>query len=397
MTRRSRNRDGLLLLSGALIVSLLAAVYGRVLVKTAASPLSDFGMFLLGLRAQLAGGSFYDVTEAGRHWGAPYADNLIDLAPPHLHLLLVPLLSIRFDWAYGLWVGINVLAFAWTALVVTRELGLAWRDVTIVWSLVAVLAGHAATVACLVNGQYVWLLNVPCVLAWRALRQNRWLASFAWLGLVLSFKPYPLALAAYALWRRRLDAVGLMLLVAIATIAVGAAIFGASAYAAWLQALQKGGALQVWMFGNVSVFGVTARAMAPSPAFVPLVDATRLGDALAAAAAAGIAVVTALRVRYLDADHAWAASWLAAFLAVPLSWGYYVWFILPAVVAIVRQERWRQSLLPFACIIAFVVPPMLPNVFGWTSVSALVTGGLLCYAGAAMWWHITWPPKAAMV
>lgn len=335
-------RERVALTSGVVVCVALVVFYALVLRLMYGRAQTDFGLFFYGLKAQLSGGSFYGISEAS-HWGAPFADNLLDLAPPHLHALVWPLMPLGLTTAYTLWVALNVLAFVASIWLITRELSIAWRDVTLVWFLNGVLFARLATGSALVYGQYVWLLMLPCTLAWIDLRRGRWIRSFCWLGLVLSAKPYPAVMALYAIWHGERRAPVAMFVVAGCCALLGSVLFGIDSYLRWISALSYGGEQQMWMFGNISLFGVAARMWDTSPAFVPLGVYPLVSRFIAAVAAAAVAGASLRQLKYRNADQAWLLLWLASFLVAPLAWTYYAWWLLPALMAVGAETAMASS------------------------------------------------------
>ena len=216
-----------ILLLGACLASALVVAHLQVVLDSTRRVATDFGLFYHGLLAQRAGGSFYDVTVAS-HWPKPFANDLLDLAPPHLHLLLWPLMPLPYGAAFAAWVLLNTAAFALSVRLITRELGIAWTRSTACWFVVGVLAPPLVSLSTIAHGQYVWLLTLPLTLAWIDLRHERWVRAFGWLGLVLSAKPFPAAMVVYALWHRQFRAPLAMLGTALACAAAGTVAFGAS-------------------------------------------------------------------------------------------------------------------------------------------------------------------------
>lgn len=376
---------------GTVAAIALIVAYGNRVRAAAYSVESDFGIFLLGLKSQLAGGSFYDVTDAGRHWGSPVADNLVDLAPPHLHLLLMPLIGLPLPAAYGIWLALNTVAFLVSMVIVTRELQIVWRDVTVMWFVVAVLGAYMVSASPIITGQYVWLVMLPTTLAWRDLRRGRWTRAFGWLGLILSLKPFALAMVPYALWHRRWSALVIMGFVAGTATLVGCATFGMTSYASWLAALEYGAKQQVWMFGNLSLFGVAARLLAPSPIVEPLMDAGTPGFVVTAIVAGVVLAVSAVSVRTADTDRAWVVLWMASFLAAPLAWAYYLWWVLPPLMALARRAGWLHRAWFHLSILAFAVPPLYPNAWHLRKLTGMTTASLPCYIALLVWGVAMWP------
>lgn len=389
--QRSSAFDGLVLTFGVVVCLPLVAAYATALARNAGVTQTDFGLFLYGLRSQQTGGSFYDLTVASQ-WGYPFDRDLLDLAPPHLHLLVWPLVSLPDRVAYGVWITANAGAFIASLAVISRELGIRWRDVTVVWFVNAVLLSTLATVSTLVYGQYVWLLMLPATLGWRAWRRDRLVAACAWLGVVASSKPYPWLLLIYPVWRGHWRAVAAMAGVSAGLGAAGAVVFGPGTYVDWVRAV--GAVDELSMFGNVSIWGLVTRVTGPSHVFQPL-PLPSAGVRLAGwLACVGVGAWSVWQLRRATPDRAWLGLWCAAWLVSPLAWMYYIWWALPAALALGRHEHWLAGPGPYLAVLALAVLPLWPNLWGLPWLATLVTGNLGALVVACLWWRAFRPSAA---
>jgi hypothetical protein len=110
--------------------------------------------------------------------------------------------------------------------------------------------------------------------------------------------------------------------------AIGLVVYGIDVNLAWADALGD----VTWAYAgmNAALQGLLARALSkPVPVSDPLIFAPDLVSPLAAAGGAAIVLVTLLRMRRAHIDQAWQPLMVAALLASPLGWLYYIWWILP--------------------------------------------------------------------
>ncbi len=369
----------LLVVCGFLVPLLLR--YNAVLLSYALEQLhgNDFGKFYYAVQAWVHGSSLYASTVATRVTIAGVTHEFPDLNPPHFHLLVWPFVGLPLSQAFYLWIALNGGSAVVAAVLLCR--GLRWRPHITLWLPAAVAALLcASTGAIFFTGQYVGLMMVPTALAWRAAREGRHYAAGAWLGLLISVKPF---LGLFILvWVVRREWVSLLTASVACGLAfgVGAAVFGVGAHRDWLQALQ--GVSWPWADMNGSLQAVLARALQPSPAFTPVLHAPRWIRPLWLLSVLSVAAWTAAASRR-SVDHAFTVTVLGALLISPLGWVYYLWLVLPAAAGL----WWgRMPRLALVGAVGLSVPFLLTRVASTESALATLTiGSTYTWATLALW------------
>ena len=379
--------DVVRLMIAALVVGLivLSLTYHAAILRFMATQLhmNDFGKFYYSARLFLDGGDMYGPSPAT---ALPISDfevgQLLNMNPPHFHLIMLPLALLGPDRALQTWVVLNLAAFLLSVWIVTRELSLRWTVSRALWATLGALV-FSSTGAVVMTGQLTFLLMLMLTFAWRAARQNRLIAAACWLGALASIKPFLGIFALYFLFRRELVPFIAMVVVSAASFAIGLAVFGWPAHESWLSAL--GAANWSWLAMNGSIPGFFARSFAETPAFIPVLlrpDIARFGSAAGSVLVAAWCLRTLWRISRApeslavsSTDRAFALLVLTSLLVTPLGWVYYLWLIAGPLLAIRHElapgvESWRTWILVGA------IPGALYPLFlvgRWESAWATVT------------------------
>jgi alpha-1,2-mannosyltransferase len=314
------------------LVRLIATSLERQVIWT------DFALFHATVNRWLDGQPMY--ASGLRMFGAPRFTESVNFNPPQFHLLVLPLARVDLWPALLMWQLASLVAGCVSAAIVIRTLRPGWSPLVICVT-AALILNSAALSSTLWFGQMSLFLSVPVTLAWRALRQGRWNAVGAWLGLAGSIKPLLFIVVPYLLLKRQWKACLWCGATWAASFAIGVAVFGPAAVQQWLDA----GRWPTWLdnFHNASFQAYVARLWWEWPG--PQV--ATLGSAIGVAATVWLA-------RNRDADAAWAILMAGALLWAPLGWVYYEWFLFPPLAALLAQGRIPYAVWPLA--IAFVWP-----------------------------------------
>lgn len=262
--------------------------------------------------------------------------HLLNMNPPHFHLISLPLIYFNIHIAFMIWMLINGICLIISLILIIREseikLNLG-RDFLIIFGVMIL----ASTTANLPTGQLSFLLLLPITLAWIAARRGNWGVMGLFMGLSLSVKPFLLIFLPYLALRRQFRAVAVTCLTASACFAAGILVFGMEAHRAWIRALSSVG--WAWIPTNLSLMGFLTRAISESPGFMPIFNAPGLIEPLWFVVAGLMGLIT-LAVSAMDTtDHAvdrgFALLFLGALLVSPLGWVYYLWIAMGPIVILV--------------------------------------------------------------
>jgi hypothetical protein len=349
-------------LAGAVLALWLA--YYVVLARNMVVELhmNDFGKFYYSARAFLDGADMYGPTPAT---SVPVSETerqqFWNMNPPHFHLLVLPFAALPSIAALAAWAAASLAALVASVRMIGGALRWRWTPRSIV---VAIAAGIlcSATGMIVVTGQMTFLLMLPVTWIWIAARRGEWTRAAAALGALASVKPFFLLFALYFAATRDVRRLGAMAACLSACVVTGLAIFGWSAYASWLRAL--GEIHWSWAPMNASMSGLAARLFAESPFYVPLLPSPRLKVPVAVLASAAVVVTTlVVIVRDRSADHAdrvMGGLLLAAQLASPLGWWYYVPLASGPLLACGATLAARRSRVRDLCVAAAVPGCILP-------------------------------------
>jgi hypothetical protein len=352
LTRRLRPWRDLIRVMAVLAVALagswLAIYYilaARIMVTVL--QMNDFGKFYYSTRLFLDGGDMYGMNPATL---VPVTQErghvFLNMNPPHVHLVVLPLALLTPGWALIGWIVLNVASLTASLRIIVKELRIRTTTAGMLWGLFLALA-FAGTGAVIVTGQLSWLLLLPVTLAWRAMRSRAHTRAGFYLGLAMSVKPF-LAIFAPCVLRTGPRAAAMAALAVLSAFGLGVAIFGLATHASWIAALRS--ADWEWAAMNASILGVLSRTLADSPYFVPLVSLPGLVTPLWVAAAVIVAALTLVAADSHrspeEVDRSFALLLLGSLLVFPLGWVYYVWLLLPPIWSLsIQWLRERRSLI----------------------------------------------------
>ncbi len=333
----------------------MMAVHVGSLVPAFLRPdLIDFSAFVDNARSWLA--------------GTPYPETSRDPNTPHAILAFVPFVHLPLHVSLAIWTGLTYLSLALTLRAVARELGLRISQ-PLQWTLVAFALATPPSRDVFVNGNMVWPLALAFTWAWRLARHDRLPASAAVLGVLATVKPFLALFGLLFLVRRQWRALGTMAGASLASLVLAVALTGTDAFAAWLRALARISWYDVRF--NASVLGFLARVWTPEPIAW-------------AAIALVIAAITVgvLKSRTASLSREWLFVFIAALLAAPLGWRYYLCLAVGPLVATLLSVPARSAVTASLCVVA--VSPAIPLA---TSSPVLrgTLGSIPMWAALAAW------------
>jgi hypothetical protein len=362
--------------------------------------MNDFGKFYYSTTSFLEGKDLYAPNPATRMLVNTETRQLLNMNPPHFHLLILPLAMFGPMTALWLWGLANVAALILSLRLIASELGLPWTPSRLEWTFAAVVA-CSATGASVITGQLTFLLLLPVTVAWIAARRGNWTRAAVYLGVCASVKPFLGIFLIYFALRRSMRAVAVMTITGLACTVTGLAVFGWNAYQGWLSALSA--VDWTWAPMNGALAGLLTRAFVENPLYTPVVHAPRLGGAVAGILAIIMAAVS-LRIFVRDAsrdaaDRAFGGLLVTAQLVSPLGWIYYLWLLAGPAAALYISAASRPSrvrdvlalvavpglLVPVATTAAWSTPPWIGATLGslyvWTTL--FIWAGFLADVRAA--------------
>lgn len=399
MAKKSRGA-ALIKTAGLVALSLLCAaafIWDVILMRTMISlQMNDFGRFYYSARAFLDGTDMYAPSPATQ-WGAGAiegAQQLLNLNPPHFHLLVLPLARLAPRMAVMLWMMASIFALVLSLVLVAREINFAMTGTRTMLALLFVLA-CAASQAVFVTGQLAFLMLLPVTLCWRDARHARWERAGAWLGVLVSVKLFFLIFVPYFIAGRRWRALAAMIATAFACLAGGLIVFHVDNYWSWIDALRQSGDW-AWLGMNASALGIFQRAFTSTPGFQPVVIAPSLvrGWLLVA----GVIAFTTLSVTFVDSsqssvDRAFALLLIAAQMASPAGWIYYLWLAAGPLAAVTLREHPLVFLaegrathwLMVIALAGFFTPITVPYTLQRTALATLTAGSVYFWATLTLW------------
>ena len=371
----------------ATVACLIAAALIGIYVQTARNTvtlrhLQDYGMFDFSARQLRAGAELYAPPPAVVD---PDRPRPLNLNPPHFHLLMLPLTAMSPERAFAVWMVLSVIALAAALVVIGRTVDLRmWGWASLAAATVLSPALHAT----MLTGQLGLLLLVPFTLAWLAARDEREWSAGAWLGFCASIKPFMLLFAIAFLVQKRYRAAVAMAAVGTAMLAVGALTIGVPEYVTWVRQLAAVSWAEHYM--NASLLGLLERSFSSTPwGTHPLIDLPIVIRPLWIAGAAVIALVTVMRWRtWHDVDRTFLITGAAMLLLSPLGWIYYLWFLLPPLLALMTRRdelRGRGRRLVWIGLVALFVPSPVPWLSFMTGAMTATVGSIYAWGLLLLW------------
>jgi alpha-1,2-mannosyltransferase len=306
--------------------------------------MNDFGKFYYSAQAFLDHRDMYAPSPATDLQFAEAPElRLLNMNPPHFHLIVLPLARLAPERAITIWLAVNLAALVAALLVISRELRVEWTPARFVFTSAGTVA-FAGTQSFFATGQLSLLLLLAVTLCWIAARRGRWTAAAVVLGACASVKPFLLVFLPYLVLTRRFRAAAILVATTAVSFGLGLAVFGADAYRSWYRALGESGNW-AWEFMNASVYGFFTRVFDVAPAMAPLVVAPALVKAwVVPAVLIGLATFLACRPardagQAEDVDRPFGLLLAAAQLMSPLGWIYYMWLPAGPVAAVAMRSR----------------------------------------------------------
>ena len=306
--------------------------------------------------------------------GTPYPATSRDPNTPHAILVFVPFVFLPLRLGLAIWIGVTYLCFFLTLRAVSRELGLRMSGAMRV-TLVAFALATPPSRDVFVNGNMVWPLALVFTAAWRLARRERLSRAAAVLGVLATVKPFLGMFGLLFLVRRRWSALGAMTAAALVTLALALGVTGSSAFLAWFDAVGRITWYDVRF--NSSVFGFLARVCRP--------DAIAWGVVLVALTAGTVGV---LRSRAASLSGDWLFVFLAALLASPLGWRYYLCLIVGPLVATLLRAPVRGFAV--AALGALAVSPV-PSLTSASPVLLATVGSIPMWTALCAWFVFASP------
>lgn len=313
---------------------------------------NDFGKFYYSAKAFSDGKDMYGPSpstfipiskEISKHFW--------NLNPPHFHVLLLPLISLPLNIAFGAWGILSLISLVASYYLIVRETGITITPWRILMTIIGFL-GFVGTATVLVTGQVSFLLLLPVTLAWIYARRGEWIKTGICLGLAISLKPFLLIFLPYLFFKRKYSTTATAILVSSLCFAVGLIFFGIDPHLSWLRALSS--VDWSWAAMNGSILGWLSRMFSISPYYSPVTEIPGLVFPLWLAAAGVFGSLT-LFLSVSDhssnsIDRSFCFLIIGALLVSPLGWIYYTWLILGPMTALIqswflnnRMEKKRVS------------------------------------------------------
>jgi hypothetical protein len=374
------------------------------------TPYNDFGKFYYSGVAYIRGENMYHWWPVTPDWltgtvtldGEERSFDLLNLNPPHFHILLLPLLGLPAPTAFLVWLVFSAVCLLATLRLVSRELALTWTPQARQLAYIGLL-GAVITVDMIQHAQLAWLLMLAVAYVWREVRHDRWLRAGAVLGVLVSVKAFFLILVPYFLLRKQFRALGLALLAAVGCLGVGVALFGIANHQSWLAAL---GQVSDWAWypKNASLWAVLTRTLHDNPMFVTWADVPLPTLKLVWLVIGGVMGLLTLAVACADRsrlglDRAFALLLVGVVLFSPLGWIYYYWLSLAPLAAVLvhwyrhrpadarsflARQSWRWWFL--ALLIPGLALPIWTTIWWQPSAWATLTiGNLYFWLALAVW------------
>ena len=339
---------------------------------------NDFGKFYYAIGNWESGRSLYAPTVATAMWMVSSWRELLNLNPPHFHLLLLPLAHVSLEASARIWLVANALAATASIALVVRELQL--RIAPPYWLPLGCLGlASVATGANSISAQCAGLLMLPITFAWLAARRDAWGESGVWLGVLISVKPFLGLFLPTLMLLRQWRALMTSCLAGAACVALGVLVFGGHSYIEWAQALRD--VSWVWASMNASLMAIGARSFAWSPYMTPFADWPGLVTPLWLAAC-GAVVLGSWRAVVRSPEHAFGVTVLASLLMSPLGWTYYLWLAMPGCFGLWQH---RMSAITWVGLLLLCVPMFGVSVGQPHPWATLTVGSSYNWGTLALW------------
>jgi alpha-1,2-mannosyltransferase len=328
----------------ALVIGLLAWNVWLAHAMVSRLAMGDFGTLYLSAAAARQGKDMYRLPPETLIIGSEeVVQPRINLNPPHLQALLLPLAGLPPAAALALWSLASLAALLLSIRILVREAGVKLTG-PLVWRAAGWLLAFAGTGAVIGTGQVSFLLLLPFTLAWVAARENRWERAGLYLGVVMSLKLFLLVFVPYLVLRRQIRAAVMACASGLGCFGVGLLAFGVASHQAWLA--QLGRVQWAWRSMNASFLGILTRTFTETPQFTPLVLVPDLVLPVWLVGALFLGLATVGLAAADSSEHAvdrgFALLVLGALLASPLGWIYYLWLALGPIAAL--AVTWSGSL-----------------------------------------------------
>ena len=344
-----------------LSLSALAAIHVASLTPAFLRPeLIDFSAFVDNAAAWLS--------------GQPYPPGSRDPNTPHAILAFVPFVFLPIRVGLAMWMVVTYASLFLTLRMVSRELRLRLSGPLQVTLLAFALATPPSRDV-FVNGNMVWPLALAFTWAWRLARHGQMSSAAAVLGALATIKPFVGMLGLVFLVRRQWSALGTMAAASGVTLGLAIAATGRDAFMAWVDAVGRITWYDVRF--NSSVFGFLARVSDPDPTAWALIVLVL---------AAGTAWILMRRPASLGRD--WLFVFLAALLASPLGWRYYLCLIVGPLIAMMAALPGPGALLAVLCLLLISPAPAFTS---GSPVLLATLGSIPMWAALSAWVALAHP------
>ena len=318
-----------------------------------------------------------------------------NLNPPFLILITAPLAYLGFDAAWNALFMMSLVCTLAVVRIIQREQLIPAGAASFAWVSVGYLL-YLPTLISFFLGQVTFIVMLPMVLGWVALRNQRDAAAGAWLGLAASLKPFVALIWLGLAVQKNARAAGAMILAGLVCAVIGLLPGGLSAYLDYSKTLHT----IDWQAAswNASLAGFFSRPLGGSQN-IPWIDAPEWARGFTTVATLAILAVYVWALRQSKALTVLSRSdWLLALslpvmlLASPLGWLYYFPFLLITVLVVWHassalpnsgQFRWALAVtLILSSIPSWLVPAKQMNdPLDWFGATGFYTVALLQLLG----------------
>ena len=338
-------------IAGVTILIVLAGLYqvAGARMMMAKFHMNDFGKFYYSARYFLNGYDMYLLSPATTMpgWsGEPH--QLLNMNPPHFHLLILPLARLAPGDAMPIWSLMGLVGLLWSAWLITRELHVRWTPIGALWSLLAFLV-CSPTGAVVFTGQVTFLLLPLITLAWIAARRRSWVRAGLLLGIVAGIKPHLGLFGVFFLVAGQWRAAVAMASTVIGSFTIGLLVFGWETHLQWIGVLRAVDWKMAPMNGAIAGFFARVPEIGGAQRLIPAPVLTLI-TVVVCLAVAGVSLrLVARRSGRMSVDRFFGLTVLTAQLVSPLGWVYYLWLAAGPLLAMwrtrARQFRARDAAL----------------------------------------------------